>query len=113
MAGGSTPCLGNEAFENMVYQAAVTYPTLATNASGANTATVKGVLPGDLVSWNMQGPPAHLVLDNVYVSAADTLSFVWSSDSTGISTGSVAVLFSVARPANGSLGITNLPSSVQ
>lgn len=112
MPGGTRACLGNEQFEQMLYAASVTYPTLGANASGNNTFTLKGVLPGDLVSWNMQNPPAHLVLDNIYVSAADTLTIVWSSDGTGISTGTVAVLFGVARAENQSLGITNLPAQL-
>ena len=113
MPGGTRAQLGNELFAQTLYLPSVTFPTLAANASGTNTATVKGVLPGDLIGWNMQAPPAHLVLDNIYVSAADTISIVWSSDATGISTGSVAVLLEVTRPENGSLGITNLPSSLQ
>ncbi len=112
MPGGTRACLGNEQFEQMLYQASVTYPTLGANASGSNTATVKGVLSGDLVSWNMQNPPAHLVLDNIYVSANDTLTLLWSSDATGISTGTVAILIGVARAENQSLGITNLPSQL-
>lgn len=113
MAGGTQPQLGNEAFGQAVYSAAVTYPTLATNASGSNTFTLNGVLPGDIVGWNMQAPPAHLVMDNVYVSAANTLTILWSTDVTGISTGTVAVLFEIARPANASLGLSALPGSIQ
>ncbi len=112
MPGGTRACLGNEQFEQMLYGASVTYPTLGVNASGSNTFTLKGVLPGDMVSWNMQNPPAHLVLDNIYVSAADTLTILWSSDATGISTGTGAVLFAVARAENQSLGITNFPAQL-
>lgn len=113
MPGGTRAQLGNELFGQAVYLSAVTYPTLATNASGSNTTTLKGALPGDVVGWNMQAPPAHLVLDNVYVSAPDTLTILWSSDVTGISTGTVAIVFEVARPENASLGLSSLPSSIQ
>lgn len=112
MPGGTRACLGNEMFEQMLYAASVTYPTLAANASGSNTFTLKGVLPGDMVSWNMQNPPAHLVLDNIYVSAADTLTILWSSDGTGISTGTVAVIFAAARFENQSLGTGALPTQL-
>lgn len=112
MPGGSNPCLGNELFEQMCYLSAVTFPTLAANASSSNTATLKGVLPGDLVSWNMQNPPAHLILDNVYVSAADTLTLLWSSDGTGVTGATVPIIFGVARFQNQSLGLSALPSQL-
>lgn len=113
MPGGTRAQLGNELFSQTVINTAVTFPTLAANASGTNTVTLKGVLVGDLVSWNMQNPPAHLILDNIFVSAPDTLTITWSSDATGIATSTVQVLFEVTRPENASLGITNLPTSIQ
>jgi hypothetical protein len=113
MPGGTRSQLGNELFSQDLYLPAVTYPTLATNASGTNTAIVNGVLPGDSIGWNMQAPPAHLVLDNIYVSAANTLTILWSSDVTGISTGTVPLLLQVARPENASMGLASLPSSIQ
>jgi hypothetical protein len=112
MPAGNRSCLGNELFEQLVYLPAVTYPTLAANASGSNTTTIAGVLPGDLVSFNMQSPPAHLVVDNVYISAANTVTILWSSDSTGISTGTVALLLGIARWENSSLGVTAIPSNL-
>lgn len=113
MPGGTRSQLGNELFGQALYVPAVTYPTLAANASSDNTLTVKGVLSGDLISWNIQAPPQHLQIDNIYISAPDTLTIRWGTDATGISTGSVALLLEVTRPENGSLGITNLPNSLQ
>lgn len=113
MPGGTRSQLGNELFAQAVYNPAVTFPTLAANATGSNTTTLKGVLAGDIIGWNMQAPPLHLVLDNVYVSAPDTLTILWSSDATGISTGSVAVLFEITRPENAVLGLSTLPSAIQ
>jgi len=113
MPGGTRSQLGNELFAQAAYLSAVTYPTLAANASGSNTVMLKGVLAGDIVSWNMQAPRAHLVLDNAYVSAVDTITLLWSSDATGISTGTVGVIFEVTRPENASLGLSALPSSIQ
>lgn len=112
MPTGTRPQIGNAVGDWAIYVASVTYPTMAANAQGSNTLTVKGALVGDLFSWNMQAPPAHLALDNVYVSAVDTLTILWSTDATGISTGSVAVLFEVIRPENASLGISALPSNM-
>ena len=109
MPGGTRNQLGNELFGQMTYQVSVTFPTLAANASNDNTFSVPGVLPGDLISWNIQAPPAHLVLDNIYVSAADTIKLRWSTDATGISTSTVAILLEVTRPEN---LYTTLPSSL-
>lgn len=112
MPTGTRAQLGNEIFAQVCYLPAVTYPTLATNASGANTVTIAGLQVGDVVGWNMQSPPAHLVLDNVFVSAVNTLTILWSTDVTGISTGTVAVVFEVARPENASMGLAALPPNV-
>lgn len=114
MLGGSLPQLGNELSETMAYLAAVTYPTLAANASGTNTLSNLGnVLPGDLVSWNLQGPPAHIFLENAYCSAAGVITLSWTTDSTGITTGSIGIVFAFTRAVNQSMGLTALPSQVQ
>lgn len=114
MPGGTRAQLGNELFAQALYVPAIPYPIVAANGTTTNTATILGVLPGDIVGWNLQAPPAHLVLDNIYVSAPNTLTLLWSSDSAGITPGgTVAVLLEVARPENASLGLTALPSTVQ
>jgi len=112
MPGATRPQLGNELFGQMINVQAVTFPTLAANATGSNTLAVAGVLPGDMVSWNMQSPPLHLVLDNAFVSAAGVITILWSSDATGISTGTVQVLFEILRCENQSLGTAGFPTSL-
>ena len=112
MPGGNRPALGNEAIDQLLYLPAATFPTVAANGQATNTITVKGLLPGDYISGVLQAPPAHLVLDNMYVSAADTITALWSSDSTGISTSTVNILLEVCRAENSSLGITQLPSQL-
>jgi hypothetical protein len=112
MPGGTRAQLGNELFGQIIYLPAVTYPTLGANATADNTVTIPGVLPGDMISWNIQAPPAHLIIDNTYISAANVMTIRWSTDSTGISTGSVAVLFEILRPENQSQGIATLPASL-
>jgi hypothetical protein len=112
MPGSSDIARGNEVLNYMFYLPSVTFPTLAANASGTSTVTLQGVLPLDLIGWNLQAPPAHLVLDNIYVSSANTLTLLWSSDSTGISTATVAVLGSVERATNAPLGTAGLPGAV-
>ena len=113
MPGGSTLQRGNEIFDQMVYSSAVTFPTLAANASSTTAITVNGVAVGDLVSWNMQAPPAHLTIDNVYVSAANTLQVQWGTDATGVTGATVAVLWSFCRGENVSLGgLASLPNGI-
>ena len=110
MPAASDIAYGNEKLDSILYLTGVTYPTLGANASGSNTFTVQGLLPLDFISWNMQAPPAHLILDNIYVSSANTLTILWSSDATGISTGSVNVLIEVVRATNANLGSGALPA---
>jgi hypothetical protein len=103
---------GNEKMSVLLYLSAVTYPTLAANASATSTLTVPGVLPLDCLSWNMQSPPAHLVVDNMYVSSANTVTVLWGTDATGISTGTVAMVMDVVRATNANLGSSALPSAI-
>ena len=112
MPGSSDIAYGNEKLDMVFYNGAVTYPTLAASASSANTLTVQGVLPLDCITWNMQSPPLHLVIDNMFVSSANTITILWGTDSTGISTGTVAVLFELVRPTNANLGTSALPTAI-
>ncbi len=111
MPGKSMPAIGNELFDVILNLSAVTYPTLAANASTTTTITVPGLQPLDFVSWSMQSPPAHLTIDNMYVSALNTLSVLWGTDSTGISTGSVQLLLEVVRVDGANLGTSIFPAN--
>src|ERR1700740_1345617 len=104
MPGSSDIARGNEALNVLTYTAAVTFPTLGANASATSTLTIPGVQSLDCIGWNMQSPPAHLVIDNIYVSAANTVTILWGTDATGISGATVAVLFSVERASNAVMG---------
>ena len=112
MPGASDIAYGNEKFDIMVYLPTVTFPTLGANTSSATSVTLPGVLPLDLISWNMQAPPLHLVIDNIYVSSANTLTILWGTDATGVATSTVAILFSVIRATNANLGTSALPSAI-
>lgn len=112
MPGSSDICYGNEKLDVLMYLPAVTFPTLGANASATSTTTIPGILPLDCVSWNMQGPPAHLVIDNIYVSAANTITILWGTDSTGITGATVALLLEVVRGTNSNLGSSALPSAL-
>jgi hypothetical protein len=113
MPGGSTVQRGNEILDQMTYLATVTFPTLAANASATTAVTMSGAAVGDLISWNMQAPPAHLTIDNVYVSAVNTLQVQWGTDATGITGATVPVLWSACRAENVSLGgLASLPNGI-
>jgi hypothetical protein len=104
MPGATRATSGNELFDQIIL-INFTYPTLGANANATNTNAVLGVQPYDGMSFNLIAPPAHLFLDNCYVSANNVVTCLWSTDATGISTGSVQVLLQVVRPENA----TSLP----
>ena len=103
---------GNEKLSVLLYLPSVTYPTMAGGASATSTFTIPGVLPLDCLSWNAQNPPAHLVVDNMYVSSANTVTVLWGTDSTGITTGTIAFVMDVVRATNANLGSSALPSAI-
>jgi hypothetical protein len=112
MPTGTRAQLGNAIFDMVIYVPSVTYPTIAASLFATNTVTIPGLVVGDVVSFNVQGLPAHLALENAYVSAANTLTMTWSTDSSGISTGSCAILFEIIRPENETLGLSFLPQNL-
>ena len=104
---------GNEVFSQVLYLTAVTYPTLGANASATTSLTVAGVQPLDILSWNLQSPPAHLQIDNMYVSAANTITVTWGTDATGITGASTAVLLlEVSRVDGANLGTSVFPNQL-
>ena len=114
MPGAATPALGNESNDLLLYLAAVTVPNVGANGSASQTVTVQGVLVGDLISWNQQGVIAGLACDNIYVSAANTLSFYWTN-TTGSPINSSAAqpfIIEVVRGQNSPFGTAGLPPSV-
>lgn len=113
MPGGTRAQLGNELFSQMLYFSSVTFPTLAANASSTNTLSVSGVLAGDFIDCQLLTPPAHIFVENAYVSASGVVTFTWGTDGTGITGSTVAMLMEVTRPENASLGLSALPNSIQ
>ena len=112
MPGAMDIAYGNEKQSTICYLSAVTYPTLGANASSTTTVTLQGVLALDMISWNVQSIPAHLTVDNIYVSAANTLSITWGTDATGITGATVPILFEVTRATNANLGSSALPAAI-
>ena len=112
MSAGTRAATGNELSDTVLYLPAVPFPTLAANASATTTFSIPGLAVGDCFSWNMQAPPAHLVIDNMYTSAAGVVSILWGTDATGITGATVALLCEVVRPENAQLGLSTLPSNM-
>jgi len=113
MPVGSRIQIGNEAFDQLLYLAAVPTPNLGASASATTTLTVNGVLANDLISWNLQNPPAHLVLDNVYVSSPNTLTLLWGTDGTGLSPSTTNIIVSVTRCENAAFGTAGFPGAIE
>jgi hypothetical protein len=109
MPGESDVSLGNEQLDTMLYFPSVTFPTLGSSASSTTTLSVPGVLPGDYLSMTMQTPPAHIFLENAYVSSNGVVTISWTTDTSGVSTSTVAVLGEVCRPNR---PYTSLPSAL-
>jgi hypothetical protein len=112
MPGKATYSTGNFLQEGAIYLSAVAFTTLGANASVTSTVTVPGVQPYDLLSWNLIAPPAHVQIDNAYVSAANTVVFTFGTDATGITGTNVAVLLGWARIDGANLGTGAIPSAV-
>jgi hypothetical protein len=112
MPGKAIYSLGNLIIDTAVYLPAAAYPTIAASGIGTTTITIPGVQPLDIISWNVQGLPAHLALENVYVSALNTAVFTWSTDTSGISAGTVPVMLEITRADGANLGTSILPTTL-
>ena len=113
MPGASDVQYGNEKFDLVLNFNNVTFPTLAANASSTNTLSVPGCLPLDVCTMTMIAPPAHLFLDNCYVSAAGVLTITWSTDGTGVTGASnLQLIGTITRATNANLGTSVLPSAI-
>jgi len=113
MPGGNRTQLGNAVFDQLLYIPAAPYPIVAAGGSSVSTISVPGLLIGDILSFNMIGPPAHLSLDNGYVSSNGVVTVSWYTDNTGVAAaGTVPLLLEVLRGENTSLGLSALPSSL-
>lgn len=106
--------LGNEVFDTIIYLPLTTVPNVPASSTTTQVITVSGVFPGDVISWNQQSNVAGLAIENVWVSAINTLTFVWSNATTSAINGTAAqpVLLEVVRPENAALGIATLPSFI-
>ena len=115
MPGGSTLQRGNELFAQMIYLASVAVPNINANSTATQTVTVQGVVTGDLISWNQQSTVSGISVENIYVSAANTLTFLWSNTtgSNVTSTANQPFVLQVTRAENTvESGLAGLPNGI-
>ena len=103
---------GNELMDTVVYQPALAYPAVSAGGIASTTQTIIGVLPLDCISWTILGLPAHLALENIYVSAVNMITSTWSSDASGISAGTVPALLEIVRVDGANLGVSVIPQVI-
>lgn len=115
MPGAATLQRGNEIMDQLIYLPAVTVPNLLASATATQVIAVPGVNVGDLISWNQQSVVAGISVENVYVSSAGNLTFLWSNTTIAAVNGTPAqpFLLSVCRAENVSLnGLASLPNGI-
>jgi hypothetical protein len=114
MPGGTTLQRGNILFEQAL-QLTVTPPTITTGVITQQTVTVPGLVPGDIIDWNMLTFTSNLIsVTNMAVLASNTLTINWSTEGATVS-GAAAQTFEliVSRIENYSLvGFAGLPTSI-
>lgn len=113
MPGGTTVQRGNLQFETLIYLPAVTVPNINANTTQTQTVTVNGVAVGDFISWNQLSSVSGISVENIYVSAANTLTFLWSNTTTSNVTGTAAQPFLIIVSRSDIVPYTALPSVVQ
>ena len=113
MPGASLIANGNQLFAMQLYLPSVAVPNVNANVTATQTVTVNGVQSGDLIGWNQIGTISGLAVDNVYVSAANTLTFYWSNTTTSNITGSVNQAFLITVERSAIVGLANLPSAIE
>lgn len=113
MPGGTTLSRGNTQLVELLYLASVTVPNINANTTQTQTVTVNGAQVGDLVFWNQQSTVSGISVENIYVSAVNTLTFLWSNTTTSNVTGTAAQPFVLVLLRSDIVPYTALPTIVQ
>ncbi len=115
MPGGNRSQLGNELFAQTLYLPAVTVPNVPASSTVTQSITIAGVIVGDMLQANWQSNVVGLAVENVYVTAPNTTTWVWSNATVAAinSTAAQPFLLEVTRPENASTGLNSLPNTVQ
>jgi hypothetical protein len=102
MPGNSTVQRGNELFAQILYQSALAVPNLPASSTVLSTYTIAGAQIGDLISYNQLSYVSGVSADNMYVSAANTLSVYWTNNTASAINGTAAQPFIIefTRPEN-------------
>ena len=118
MPGGSTAQRGNELFAQAMFITVTPPASVVTLTQTQGTVTVNGLLPGDIMSWNLTtvgtNYNALLLIEGMYVSAPNTLIISWSTTGATIAgAGPQTLLMEATRPENIAItGVAGLPSSL-
>lgn len=112
MPGKTAVTYGNEIFDGLLFLPSVPVPAVSSGALGTNTVNVPGVLPFDLISWNLTAPPTNGAIDNIFVSAPNTLTILWSATGGALSAGNTPLLIEVIRADGYNLGAQAIPSAL-
>jgi hypothetical protein len=118
MPGGSTATRGNELFSQVIYITVTPPASVVTATQTTQNVTVSGVQVGDIMSYNLTTAGTNynalLLLESMYVSAANTILMSWSSTGATIAgAGPQTILCEVTRPENVvDGGVTVLPSTI-
>lgn len=113
MPGSSTLQRGNEQFDMLCYLSAVTVPNVNANSTATQTVTLNGVVVGDFIGWNQQSTVSGISVENIYVSAANTLTFLWSNTTGSNVTNTAAQPFIISVCRADIVPYTALPSAIQ
>ena len=78
MPGPSDRAMGNVALE-MTLQQSLTPPNVPANSTVLQTYTLNGVQVNDVIEYNQQSHVAGLLVGNMWVSAANTISVQYTN----------------------------------
>lgn len=111
---GSAIASGNELYDTMLYLPSVAVPNVNANTSATQSVTCLGVVVGDMISWNLVGAGiVGLAVDNIYVSAANTLIFYWTNNTVGNLTSNAAQNFLLTVTRANIVPYTALPNAFE
>lgn len=114
MPGSTNVLRGNGQFMQVLSIPLVTVPNLPANSTATQTVTVPGVLVSDFVFWNQLSVVAGISVENAFVSAANTITFLWSNTTVAAVNGTApqGFLIGIFRPENTTGGLAGLPSAI-
>lgn len=114
MPGGTRYSQGNIIMSQVIYLPSVVVPNVNANSTVNQTVTVNGVVIGDFIDWNQLSSVSGLTVANIWVSAANTLTFTWANETVGNITNTANQPFqiTITRPENVSFGLAALPNGI-